>query len=67
MLLEVDSAYQTECSMKEAIHNGYGLVCFSLMKNESCGYDQWVVETQLCKLCDTSDTLIGCACVIFHL
>ena len=27
MLLEVDSAYQTECSMK-AIRNGYGLLCF---------------------------------------
>ena len=26
MSLEVDSAYQTECSMK-AIRNGYGLLC----------------------------------------
>ena len=26
IMLEVDSAYQTECSMK-AIRNGYGLLC----------------------------------------
>ena len=37
---------------------------FRLMKNVSCDYDPWVVETQLCKLRDTrtSDTLIGRAC-----
>ena len=59
-MLEVDSAHQTECSMK-AIRNGYGLLCFCLMKNVSCEYDRWVVETQLCKLRDTRtpDTLIG--------
>ena len=57
MSLEVDSAHQTECSMK-AIHNGYGLLCFRLMKNVSCEYDRWVVETQPGKLRDTSDTLI---------
>ena len=61
MSLEVDSAYQTECSMK-AIRNGYGLLCFRLMKNASCEYDRWEVETQLCKLRNTSDTLIGHAC-----
>ena len=33
--LEVDSAHQTECSMK-AICNGYGLLCFRLMKNVIC-------------------------------
>ena len=65
MSLEVDSAYQTECSTK-AIRNGYGLLCFRLMRNASCEYDQWVVETQLCKLRDASDTLIGRACAIFH-
>ena len=37
------------------------------MKNVSCEYDRWVVETQLCKLRDTSDTLIGRACAMFHL
>ena len=57
MSLEVDSAHQTECSMK-AMHNGYGLLCFRLMKNVSCEYDRWVVETQPGKLRDTSDTLI---------
>ena len=34
------------------------------MKNVSCEYNRWVVETQLCKLCDTSDTLIGRAFVL---
>ena len=29
------------------------------MKNVSCEYDRWVVETEFCKLRDTSDTLIG--------
>ena len=37
------------------------------MKNVSCEYDRWVVETQLCKLRDTSDTLIGRACDRFQL
>ena len=39
------------------------------VKNVSCEYDRWVVETQLCKLRDTSDTIIGRACArsIFHL
>ena len=37
------------------------------MKNVSYEYDRWVVETQLCKLRDTSDALIGRACPIFHL
>ena len=44
MSLEVDSAHQTECSMK-AMHNGYGLLCFRLMKNVSCEYDRWMIET----------------------
>ena len=30
-----------------------------------CEYDRWVVETQLCKLRDTSDMLIGRACALF--
>ena len=34
------------------------------MKNVSCEYDRWAVETQLCKLRDTSDTLIGRACAV---
>ena len=38
MSLEVDSAHQTEYSMK-AIRNGYGLLCFRLMKNVSCEHD----------------------------
>ena len=43
-------------------------LCFyKKLKNVSLGYDWWVVETQLCKLRDTSDTLIGRACVILHL
>ena len=37
------------------------------LKNVSCEYDEWVVETQLCKLRGTEDTLIGRACVMFHL
>ena len=62
----VIGAHQTECSMK-AIRNGYGLVCFRFIRNVSCEYDRWVVETQLCKLRDTSDTLFENACAIFHL
>ena len=38
-----------------------------VLENVSCEYNRWVVETQLCKLHDTSETLIGRACVIFHL
>ena len=30
-----------------------------MLKNVNCEYDRWVVETQLCKLRDTSDTLVG--------
>ena len=29
---------------------------YEKLKNVSCEYDRWVVETQLCKLRDTSDT-----------
>ena len=66
MSLEIDSAHQTGCSMK-AIRKGYGLLYFLLMNNVSCEYDRWVVETQLCRLRDTSDTLIGRACAMFQL
>ena len=40
-----------------------------VLKNVSCEYDRWVVETQLCKLRDTgtSDTLIGRACAMFSI
>ena len=37
------------------------------LKNVSCEYDRWVVETQLCKLRGTSDTLIGLACAMVQL
>ena len=30
-----------------------------VLKNVSCEYDRWVVETLRCKLRDSSDTLIG--------
>ena len=36
-------------------------------KNVSCEYDRWVVETQLCKLRDTSDTLIGRVLVLLSI
>ena len=29
-----------------------------------CEYDRWSVESQICKLRDKSDTLIGRACAI---
>ena len=35
---------------------------YNNLKNVSCEYNRVVVETQLCKLRDTSDTLIGRAC-----
>ena len=38
-----------------------------ILKNVSCEYDRWVVETQLCKLRGTSDTLIGRACAMLQL
>ena len=34
------------------------------MQNVSCEYDRWVVETELCKLRNTGDTLIGRACAV---
>ena len=37
------------------------------LKNVSCEYDRWVVETQLCKLREMSDKLIGRACAMFQL
>ena len=37
------------------------------MKNVSCEYERWVVETQLCKLRDTLDKTIGRAFAMFHL
>ena len=40
---------------------------YKKLKNVSCEYDRWVVETQLCKLRDTSDTLNGRACPMFQL
>ena len=44
-----------------------GLVdVIKILENVSCEYDRWVVETQLCKLRDTSDTLIGRACAVSH-
>ena len=42
------------------------LTMFNL-KNVSCEYNRWVVETQLCKLRDSSDTAIGRACAQLHL
>ena len=38
-----------------------------ILKNVSCEWDRWVVETELCKLRGTQDTLIGRACAMFHL
>ena len=40
---------------------------YKKLKIVSCEYDRWMVETQLCKLRDTSDTLIGRACAMFQL
>ena len=45
----------------------YFEVFYKKLKNVSCEYNRWVVETQLRKLHDTSDTLIGRACAMFHL
>ena len=40
---------------------------YKKLKHASCEYDRWVVNTQFCKLRDTSDTLIWRACAIFQL
>ena len=40
---------------------------FKKLKNGSCEYDRWVVETQLCKLRDTTDVLIARVCAVVHL
>ena len=37
-----------------------------MVKNVSCEYDRRVVEAQLCKLRDASDTLTGRAFAMFH-
>ena len=37
------------------------------VNTEKCEYDRWVVDSQLCKLRDTSDTLIERARAMFHL
>ena len=63
---EADSAHQAEGSIKE-IRNRFGILCYRLMKNVSFECDRWVVETELCNLRDTSDTLFVRACVVFHL
>ena len=42
-------------------------IVYKNIENVSCEYDGWVVETQLCKLRDTSDTLVGRACAMFYL
>ena len=41
-------------------------IFYEKSKNVSCEYDRWVVESKLCKLRDTSDTLMGHACAMFH-
>ena len=38
-----------------------------ILKNVSCEYDRWVVETQLCELRDTSDTFSLGALVLFSI
>ena len=43
------------------------VIFYLKLKNVSCEYDRWVVETQLCKLRDTLDTLTGRACAMFQL
>ena len=35
----------------------FSMFFIKILKKVSCEYDRWVVETQLCKLRDTSDTL----------
>ena len=42
------------------------LLVVKILKNVSCEYNRWVVETQLCKLRDSSDTLIWRAWAMFH-
>ena len=42
-------------------------IYYKKLKNVTCEYDRWVVETQLCKLRDTLDTLIEGACAMFQL
>ena len=39
---------------------------YKKLTNVSCEYDRLVVDTQLCKLRGTSETLIGRACAKFH-
>ena len=39
-------------------------IFIKILKDVSCEYDRWVVETQLCKLRDRSDTLVGRVCAM---
>ena len=58
------------CSQKKVVCRLYEYVLvffFFMFKTVSCQYDRWVVETQLCKLRDTSDTLIGRVGAMFQL
>ena len=54
-----DYPYPTEPNLA----NSY-VQFYKTMKNIGCEYDRWMVETQLCKLRDTSGTIIGRACAI---
>jgi len=44
----------------------YSVYFIKTLKNVSCEYNRWMVDTQLCKLRGTSDTLIGRSCATFH-
>ena len=72
LLLKFVNIYRFKCSNKRRLQRNIrrgifaGVFYKKILKNVSCEYDRWVVETQLCKLRDTSDTLIGRACAMFH-
>ena len=51
-------------SMASGYYSLQRIVFYKMLKHVSCEYDRWVVEPQLCKLCDTPDTLIGRSCSI---
>ena len=68
--LELASSCKNDFSIAHITPHSSSSICFytcKKLKNVSCEHDRWVIETQLCKLRDTSDTLIGRAYAIVHL
>ena len=63
--LEVDGAHRTECSMKE-ICNGYGLLCFRLMKALAVNTTDAWLKLNFASCVITSDTPIAIGVLVLY-